>query len=83
MKEPSFDERVESLALKLLRENDPAAEDLDSARRAARARLLESEERTFDPAVTDPEDDGVVRRTSSESAAAGDSPGVRYTYDGD
>lgn len=83
MKEPTFEERVESLALKLLREGDPAAGDLDSARRAARARLLESEERTFDPAVTDPEHDGVVRRTSSETAAAGDVPGARYTHDGD
>jgi hypothetical protein len=83
MIEASFEERVESLALKLLREGDPAAEDLECARRAARARLLESEERIFDPAVTDPEHDGVVRRTSSETAARGDVPGARYAHDGE
>jgi hypothetical protein len=66
------EERVERLAQKLLRAGDPAAPDLDAARRAARRMLEDSEERTFDPAAHDHEDDGVIRRSSSETAATGD-----------
>jgi hypothetical protein len=46
----------------------PVAEDEEDGRRAARRMLEESEERTFDPAVRDPEDDGVIRRSSEETA---------------
>ena len=44
------------------------AEDDDGARLAAQRILEDSEERTFDPATLDPEDDGVIRRRSGETA---------------
>jgi hypothetical protein len=76
------DERVEKLAQKLLRSGDPAAPDIDAARRAARHMLEDSEERTFDPAAHDHEAEGVIRRSSSETAATGDS-GHRWTSTGE
>lgn len=76
------DERVEKLARKLMRMGDPAAPDIESARRSARRMLEDSEERTLDPAARDPEDDGVIRRTSSETAATGDT-GQRWVADGE
>jgi hypothetical protein len=44
------------------------AEDEASAQRAARRILDDSAARTEDPAARDPEDDGVIRRTSGEIA---------------
>lgn len=72
-KSPGDDDRVERLARKLLTSSDEGAEsfeDMDTARRAAAARLEDSEARTFDPAVTDPGNEGVIRRTSEETAPA-------------
>jgi hypothetical protein len=74
------EERVERLARKLLRDGDPAAPDLDAARRAARRMLEDSEERTFDPAVHDHEAPDMIRRSSGETAATGDSQS-RWTSD--
>jgi hypothetical protein len=76
------DEKVERLAAKLLRDGDPAAPDLDAARRAARRMLEDSEERTFDPAAHDHEADGVIRRSSGETATSGESS-QRWTSDGE
>jgi hypothetical protein len=76
------DEKVEKLAQKLLRAGDPAAPDIESARRSARRMLEDSEERTFDPAAHDHEADGVIRRSSSETAATGDT-GHRWISDGE
>jgi hypothetical protein len=73
---PAPDDRVEMLAKKLLRggeENGLAAGDIESARKAARRILEDSEARTFDPATTDPENDEVIRRSSGETAASGES----------
>jgi hypothetical protein len=46
----------------------PIAEDPETGRRAADRLLEESEDRTFDPAARDPEDDSVIRRSSEETA---------------
>ena len=74
---PQFDEdRVEALAKKLLR-SESHLDDLDSARRAARRMLEDSDARTFDPATTDPELDEVIRRTSSETSSSGDTTARR------
>ena len=78
-----FDAKIERLAAKLLRGGDPAATDEESARRAARRMLEDSEERTFDPATRDPEQEGVIRRSSSETAASGDSGVTRWSHDGE
>lgn len=78
-------DRIEQLAKKLLRggeENGLAAGDMESARRAARRILEDSEARTFDPATTDPENDEVIRRTSGDTASSGDSTS-RRTSSGD
>lgn len=65
-------DKVEQRARELLdggRETTPrVAEDEDKGRRAARRMLEESEARTLDPAARDPEDDGVIRRSSEETA---------------
>jgi hypothetical protein len=42
--------------------------DHEAATKAARHLLEESEARTFDPAVIDPEEEGVIRRSSEETA---------------
>jgi hypothetical protein len=81
--DPNYEDKVEKLALKLLRggtENGLAANDIDSARRAARRILEDSEARTFDPATTDPEDDGIIRRTSNETASSGESISPRTSH---
>jgi hypothetical protein len=78
--DPAYEDKVEKLALKLLRggtENGLAAGDIESARRSARRILEDSEARTFDPATVDPEDDGIIRRTSNETASSGDSMSPR------
>ena len=79
----TFETKVERLAQKLLRDGDPAASDEESARRAARRMLEDSEERTFDPATRDPEEEGVIRRSASETAASGDSGVTRWSHDGE
>lgn len=68
---PGADDRIERLARSLLSSTDEdaaAIADMETARRAAAARLKDSEARTYDPAVTDPGDQGVIRRTSDETA---------------
>lgn len=77
-----IDDKIESLAAKLLRSAENDISDMEAARRAARRILEESEERTFDPATLDPEADGVIRRSSSETAASGDT-GSRWVSDGE
>lgn len=72
---PAYDDRVEALAQKLLRnaaENGLTPGDLEGARRMAQASLEDSEARTLDPATTDPESDEVIRRTSGETSSVGD-----------
>ena len=50
-------------------DDDKVAEgDADKAKRAAEQILKESEERTFDNATVDPDDDSVPRRSSEETA---------------
>ncbi|MGH2753534.1 MAG: hypothetical protein ACRDLB_03805 [Actinomycetota bacterium] len=81
----THDERVDALALKLLRspgENGLDPGDIDAARRAARRMLEDSEARTHDPATTDPEHDGVIRRTSSETSSSGETS-HRRAHDGE
>jgi hypothetical protein len=83
--EEAPDERVESLARKLLRnagENGLEPGDIESARRSARRMLEDSEARLNDPATTDPEHDEVIRRTSSETSSSGDSISPR-THEGE
>lgn len=75
--------RIESLAAKLLRSGEHDLSDMEAARRAARRMLEESEERTSDPAVHDHEADGVIRRSSGETAATGETHGTRRVSDGD
>lgn len=57
------DEQVESRAEELL---DEAGNRTDDPEAQARALLEESEERIEDPAVSDPDDDSVIRRASDE-----------------
>ena len=84
--DPSFEEKVERLAQKLLRggdENGFAASDIESARKAARRMLEDSEARTAQAADLDPDDDDVIRRSSGESAAVGDTGPMRTVSDGE
>jgi hypothetical protein len=76
------EDRVDRLARKLLRDGDPAAPDLDAARKAARRMLEDSEERTMDHAAHDHEAEDKIRRSSGETAATGDSQS-RWTSDGE
>lgn len=82
----AYEEKVERLAQKLLHGgtgNDGAAMDIESARRSARRMLEESEERTAQASDLDPDDDDVIRRSSGETAASGDSGITRRVSDGD
>jgi hypothetical protein len=82
----AYEEKVERLAQKLMRGgdgNDAVANDIEAARRAARRMLEESEARTFDPNVYDHEDDGVIRRSSTETAASGETGGTPRVSDGE
>lgn len=84
--DPSFEEKVERLAHKLLRggdENGDVATDIESARRVARRMLEDSEARTAEAADLDPDDDDVIRRSSSESAASGETGPMRVVSDGE
>ena len=81
-----FEEKVERLAQKLLRGgdgNDGGAPDIETARRAARRMLEDSEERTAQAWGLDPDDDDVIRRSSRETAATGDSGITRRVSDGE
>ena len=81
----AYDEQVEALALKLLRsptENGLEPGDVDAARRVARRKLEDSDARTYDPATTDHEHDGVIRRTSSETSSSGETI-TRRAHDGE
>lgn len=53
-------------------DNSEAAEDLDTARIAARRILEESEERVHQRGAYDPESDDVIRRSTEETAAVGE-----------
>jgi hypothetical protein len=77
------EERVEALAKKILHDPERGLEDIESARVAARRMLEESEARTYDPAAHDPEDEDVIRRSSSETAAIGDTGQIRRVTDGE
>ena len=84
--DPGLEEKVERLAQKLLRggdENGFAADDIDGARRAARRMLEDSEARTEQATELDPDDDDVIRRSSSETAAIGDTGPMRTVSDGE
>ncbi len=84
--DPGFEEKVERLAQKLLRgadENGFAADDIESARRVARRMLEDSEARTAQAADLDPDDEDVIRRSSSESAASGETGPMRMVSDGE
>lgn len=76
-------ERVEALAKKIMNEPERGVNDIESARVAARRMLQESEARTYDPAAHDPESDDVIRRSSSETAAIGDTGPIRRVTDGE
>jgi hypothetical protein len=76
------DEKVERLAQKLLRgteDNHPHVDDIETARKAARRMLEDSEARTAEAYDLEPEDDNVIRRSSGETAATGDTHGTRFT----
>jgi hypothetical protein len=82
----AFEEKVERLAQKLLRGgdgNDKAGFDLESAKRSARRMLEDSEARTAQAWELDPDDDEVIRRSSSETAATGETPGTKWVSDGE
>ncbi len=84
--DPAFEENVERLAQKLMRGgdgNDPIAQDIEAARRAARRMLEDSEARTAQAAELDPDDPDVIRRSSSETAATGETHGTRWVSDGE
>ena len=66
--------RVEHLAAKLMVEstdNGVGAGDIETARVMARRILEDSDARTRDPATRDPENEGIIRRESEETAASG------------
>ena len=82
----TYDDKVESLAHKLLHggvENGLAANDIESARRVARRMLEESQARTEQASMIEPDDEDVIRRSSGETAAVGDSGAHPRTSDGD
>ena len=80
----AFEEKVEKLAKKLLYGGDGNdIQDIDSARVAARRMIEESEARTQQGADLDPDDPEVIRRSSSETAAVGDTGPMRRVTDGE
>ncbi len=86
-RDAAYEEKVEKLAQKLLRESDDnhgAAQDgLEAARRTARRMLEDSEARTAEAYDLEPDDEHVIRRSSSETAATGDTGGTRWVSDGE
>jgi hypothetical protein len=83
----ALEERIERLAQKLLRESDDNGQavdgSLEAARRTARRMLEDSEARTAEGYELEPDDDHVIRRSSSETAASGDTGGTRWVSDGE
>jgi hypothetical protein len=79
--DPEFEDKVERKAMSLLREG--AAENMDAARRQARRILEDSEGRKIEGWELEPDDDNVIRRSSSETAAIGDTGTFRVVSDGD
>ncbi len=80
----AFEEKVEKLARKLLYGGDGNdVTDIESARAAARRMIEESEARTLHATELDPDDPEVIRRSSSETAASGDTGSMRRVTDGD
>ncbi|MFN2390171.1 MAG: hypothetical protein ABR575_11280 [Actinomycetota bacterium] len=82
----SYEDKVERLARKLLYGGDgnqEGANDIETARRQARRMLEESEARTQQATGLHPEDDGVIRRSSSETASSGDTGGTRRVSEGE
>ena len=75
--QPPSEEHVEDRARELA-EGGEGHEDIEGdqekAEKAAEQILRESEERTFDPAARDHEDESVIRRDSEEAASRGDTP---------
>ena len=82
--DPRFEEKIEGLAQKLMHGTDEnGATDIESARRAARRMLEDSEARTAQATELDPDDDDVIRRSSSESAASGDTGSMKVVSEGE
>ena len=82
----TYEDKVERLAKKLFHGgtgNEAVEGDMEAARRAARRLLEDSEARTSDPALYDPEDDDVIRRSSSETASTGETGGTRWSHEGE
>jgi hypothetical protein len=84
----TYEDKVERLARKMMfggDGNSDAMMDIETARRRARHMLEESEQRTREATDLDPDDDSVIRRSSTETAANGDTSttGTRYTDDGE
>ncbi len=69
---PPGDAHVESRGRKIAAQGEGndgvVADGVEAAEPAAREILRDSEERTLDPATVDHEDDGVIRRSSEETA---------------
>lgn len=83
--DPAFAEKVEKLAQKLMRGGDgnaAGAKDIEAARGIARRMLEDSEARTAQATELDPDDDDVIRRSSSETAATGETSS-RWVSDGE
>ena len=78
------EEKIERLAKKLLYGGDGNdISDIETARAAARRMIEESEARTRQGAELDPDDPDVIRRSSSETAASGESGQIRRVHDGE
>lgn len=85
--EAAYADKIERLAQKLLRESDDnhaaSGGDLEAARRTARRMLEDSEARMAEGRDLEPDDDHVIRRSSSETATSGDTGGTRWVSDGE
>jgi hypothetical protein len=80
----AFEEKVEKLAKKLLHGGDGNdITDIDAARRSARRMIEESDARTLQATDLDPDDPDVIRRSSSETAAVGDTGPMRRVTEGE
>jgi hypothetical protein len=80
----AFEEKVEKLAKKLMHGGDGNdVTDIDAARRSARRMIEESEARTLQATDLDPDDPDVIRRSSSETAASGDTGNMRRVTEGE
>lgn len=80
----AFEEKVEKLAKKLLHGGDGNdLTDIEAARRSARGMIEASEARTLQATDLEPDDPDVIRRSSSETAASGDTGPMRRVTDGE